>query len=165
MLDDAFAVLCIISREGLGKARHLDTNHSWTQGVAVLKKATFQNVHGTDNCADLMAKEFGENEIYTRMDVTGAKFQQGRAETAASTTEDAGRYRSDADDSKVIRVRPGEAPLIAQWSVIANFADWPGKQREDEKKTVNGESNHFKLRRQNGEVRFAVDGRGFVIGK
>ena len=53
---DASAALGTISRRGLGKVRHLDANHLWTQEVAAKKSAKFEDVSGKSNPADMMTK-------------------------------------------------------------------------------------------------------------
>ena len=79
VMADASAALGIIERKGLGKARHLDTSRLWSQEVAAKKKVEFHKVKGTENPADLMAKELAsiDNEKYTRM--MGSEYAKGEA--------------------------------------------------------------------------------------
>ena len=49
-------MLAIVARRGLGKLRHLDTNHLWIQEKAAKGDLNFKKVAGVDNGADLFRR-------------------------------------------------------------------------------------------------------------
>ena len=60
---DASAALGIISRKGLGKVRHLDTNHLWIQEVSAKRSVEFSKIAGEANSADLMTKAMDQRTL------------------------------------------------------------------------------------------------------
>lgn len=76
----ASVVLDIIARRGLGKVKHLDTNHLWTQEVAATKRAKFAKVSWSTDPADMMTKEPSQADISKHIELIGANHVEGHAE-------------------------------------------------------------------------------------
>ena len=54
MLVDTSAALGIFARRGVGKARHLDTNHFWFRDVFAKTRVSYQKAAGTSNPSDMV---------------------------------------------------------------------------------------------------------------
>ena len=79
---DASAALGIINRNGLGKARHIQTGLLWVQQVAAEKRFAFGKVLGKVNPADLYTKYLDEKTSNHHIRKLESKFQDGRAKEA-----------------------------------------------------------------------------------
>ncbi len=73
---DAPAALALINREGLGKARHIETQWLWIQYAARIKKVILRKHHGEKNPAGLMTKGLSKDKIDTCMGNMGYTFAQ-----------------------------------------------------------------------------------------
>lgn len=71
---DAPAAPRIIARPGVGKVRHLDTNHIWTQEIAATKRARVEKALGSCNPVGLMTEELGHIDVIKLVEFTGANF-------------------------------------------------------------------------------------------
>ena len=80
---DASAALGIIARRGVGQGRHLDADHLWTQEIAAIKRAKFDNAMGSCKFAGLMAKGFGHADITKHSELMNVYFPHGRADGAS----------------------------------------------------------------------------------
>ena len=80
---DASAALGIISRQGLGKVRHIDTSYLWIQQVNAEKQLSFDKVPGESNIADLMTKDLDSATINKHCASTGLVFREGRSAVAS----------------------------------------------------------------------------------
>ena len=83
ILADASAALGIISRQGLGKVRHIDTSYLWIQQVSAERELEFIRVPGQSNVADLMTKDLDSSTIHKHCASMGLKFKKGRSTLAA----------------------------------------------------------------------------------
>ena len=81
-MADASAALSIIGRTGLGKLRHIDTSYHWLQQESIKKKLKINNVHGTQNPADMNTKGFNADEIAKYVKMLNMGYKEGRAELA-----------------------------------------------------------------------------------
>lgn len=147
------AALGTIARKGFGKVRHLDANHLWAQEIAAKRVATFQEIRGNENSADLMAKEVSEKNIEKHIGIICAKSNIGRAEFAAKLHENSVSCRVGVGEKKDICHRPRQALLVAQGPVITKPAGRPGKNDPD-----NEEVKHFELRKQKGRIKMVIGG-------
>ena len=83
VLADASAALGIISRQGLGKVRHIDTSYLWIQQVSAERQLEFSKVPGESNIADLMTKDLDSSTISKHCASMGLEFKEGRSALAA----------------------------------------------------------------------------------
>ena len=79
---DAQAALGIISRNGLGKTRHIQTGLLWIQQVSAQKRLSFGKVLGKDNPADLFTKYLDSNTIGRHLQKLNCELANGRADEA-----------------------------------------------------------------------------------
>ncbi len=106
ILGDASAAISIISRRGVGKVRHLDTNLLWVQEKAAREELAYRKVKGADNPADAFTKALDSTTMDRHMHSMGLRFEEGRADSAPDlaannlTQEDF--WRQDGD--KLVRV-------------------------------------------------------------
>ncbi len=80
---DSTATIGICGRRGLGKLRHIGTQHLWIQSR--VRDGTFElrKVLGTQNPADLMTKHLiGAERVPHFLRLFGCEFRGGRAESA-----------------------------------------------------------------------------------
>ena len=63
LLIDAKATMGIISRQGLGKVRHIEVQDLWLQGAIKDKRMKLSKVPGEENMADLMTKPLAAEVI------------------------------------------------------------------------------------------------------
>ena len=74
VMGDASAALGIISRQGIGKLRHLNTNYLWVQEQAMTGNIAFDKVSGHSNAADLFTKPLAEEDIRKFTEKMSGKF-------------------------------------------------------------------------------------------
>ena len=67
---DASAALGIINRTGIGKIRHLETQHLWIQEVRSRKGFDFKKIGGESNPADLLTKALNSELINRHVSFT-----------------------------------------------------------------------------------------------
>ena len=63
VLSDSSAAIGIVSREGVGKTRHINVRHLWLQQKVAEKEFEIRKVEGPKNVADLMTKCLAKAEI------------------------------------------------------------------------------------------------------
>lgn len=71
---DASAALGMINRQGLGKARHVETQWLWIQQAAREGRIQVTKIPGAENPADLMTKPLGSDAIDRYMKKLGYEF-------------------------------------------------------------------------------------------
>ena len=74
VLGDASAALAIVSRRGLGKLRHLDTNYLWIQEKAAKGDLNFMKVADVDNGADLFTGTLSWNVVQNHIHKLSSQF-------------------------------------------------------------------------------------------
>ena len=79
---DASATLGIVSRQGLGKLRHIGVQYLWIQEKTRDGSIAVSKVAGTDNPADLLTKHLPAESMKGHMDSLGISIEHGRAGTA-----------------------------------------------------------------------------------
>ena len=82
MFSDATAAIGIVSREGLGKVRHLAVADLWVQQKSRQGAMRYIKLSGKDNPADLMTKCLDEQTMLRHMRRLGIFTREGRATTA-----------------------------------------------------------------------------------
>ena len=82
VLVDASAALGILNRKGLGKVRHVQTQHLWVQDAAATKAINYQKEHGSRNPSDLCTKNVEAWRLREHLDRVDAKVVPGRAASA-----------------------------------------------------------------------------------
>ena len=60
---DSSAALSLVSRAGLGRAKHIEMQHLWLQDAVRKGRLSAHKVPSDDNPADLMTKPMGEQRI------------------------------------------------------------------------------------------------------
>ena len=80
---DAPAALGVIRRSGVGKLRHMNTNHLWIQEAAAPKSINHNKSHTSSNPADLLTKHLKQEAIEKHSYRICLKFCHGRSATAA----------------------------------------------------------------------------------
>eukprot|EP00972_Heterocapsa_arctica_P055587 8199258-Heterocapsa_arctica.AAC.1 len=60
---DASAALGLINRQGLGKARHVETQWLWIQQATREGRVTMNKIPGAENPADLLTKPLDHEKI------------------------------------------------------------------------------------------------------
>ncbi len=76
---DASAAMGILSRQGCGNIRHLDTQLLWVQQKALRGNMSYKKVDGKVNPADLMTKGLDEKTMCEHLKKLGCRFVTGRA--------------------------------------------------------------------------------------
>ena len=74
LLLDATAALAIMSREGLGKVKHIETQHLWIQECVKNKRITTGKVGTKENVSDLGTKHLTEDRVRYLMTEMGFEF-------------------------------------------------------------------------------------------
>lgn len=70
---DADAAKAILSRQGLGRTRHIAIRHLWMQGAVANKLLQVRRVKGTENPADPLTKLMGKEHIFELLDLVNVK--------------------------------------------------------------------------------------------
>ena len=83
---DASAALGIIGRRGLGKMRHIDTQHLWVQRASAQRRLKYQKTAGTANPADICTKAVEAWRLAQHLGFTNVLTSTDRAETAPMIT-------------------------------------------------------------------------------
>ena len=91
MKSDATAAIGIVSREGLGKVRHLATADLWIQQRVRRGEIAVEKWPGQENPADLATKGVGRATLDHLLPKLGFSFAEGRAESAPAMKQGAGR--------------------------------------------------------------------------
>ena len=73
---DASATLCLVSRRGLGKAKHVDMQNLWIQEASKSGRFVTRKVGTNVNPADLMTKPLAKPKIEQLMGITGYEFME-----------------------------------------------------------------------------------------
>ena len=73
---DASATVCMVSRRGLGKGKHVDMQNLWIQGASKSGRFVTQKVGTSVNPADLMTKPLPKPEIEQLMNLMGYEFTE-----------------------------------------------------------------------------------------
>ena len=76
VMSDASAALGRIKRQGLGRARHINTSYLWIQQVND-RGINFSKVSGSDNCADLFTKPLTRERAEHLSELIGMEFPKG----------------------------------------------------------------------------------------
>ena len=71
---DASATMCLVNRRGLGKAKHVNVQHLWTQEASKYEKLVTKKAGTHVNPADLMTKPLLEPTMEQRLKLMGYKF-------------------------------------------------------------------------------------------
>ena len=71
---DSSAALSLVSRAGLGRAKHIEMQHLWLQAAVRQRRLSTYKVASDDNPADLMTKPMSEQRIEYLLDLMGYKF-------------------------------------------------------------------------------------------
>ena len=79
---DASAAIGIVSREGLGKLRHLDVQYLWIQDRVRGGGLGLSKVPGKENPADLLTKHLSAEEIFRHSEALGYSVLSSRADAA-----------------------------------------------------------------------------------
>ena len=82
VLTDASAALAIVSRQGVGRVRHLDTSLLWIQEKAARKEIVHCKVDGKENPADILTKAVPSELIERHCGRLQFEFKSGRADLA-----------------------------------------------------------------------------------
>ena len=78
------AALSLVHREGLGKAKHIESQHLWLQEAVKAKRLVAKKVASEENVADLMTKNLAPEKINYLMAKMGYSFIKGTAEVCNS---------------------------------------------------------------------------------
>ena len=76
--SDATAAIGVVSRQGLGRVRHLAVADLWVQQKALLGEVVYTKVKGLLNPADMMTKGVGPETVRKFMDAMGHFIEGGR---------------------------------------------------------------------------------------
>ena len=79
---DASAALGIVGRRGLGKLRHIDTQHLWVQQAATQRRIKYAKTAGSANPSDICTKAVEAWRLAQHLDVVSVRTGTGRARTA-----------------------------------------------------------------------------------
>ena len=79
---DSTAAKGIMSRLGLGKMKHIETNQLWVQDAVKCRRLLLRKVFGKDNCADMGTKAISEPEIMKHLSFCSCEFSEGRPAVA-----------------------------------------------------------------------------------
>ena len=82
VIADASAALGIISRKGLGKLRHIETQFLWVQRAAAEKAITYSKTAGSLNPADILTKSVEAWRLQQHLPRIGVQVRADRAVTA-----------------------------------------------------------------------------------
>ena len=83
---DASAAMGIVGRKGLGKLRHVDTQHLWVQDAAARKAIEFNKVNGSMNPADICTKGVESWRLTQHMTRISVQARSDRAMSAPTLT-------------------------------------------------------------------------------
>lgn len=81
-MSDATAVIGISMRHGIGKTLHLVTSLLWLQHNVSSGDAHLNNIAGSDNCADALAKYLTAPMLRGHLARMSLEFEEGRADSA-----------------------------------------------------------------------------------
>ena len=110
---DATAALGLIGKEGLGRARHIDTGVLWLQQKRLKNELTYGKVAGVDNAADMFTKNLAREKMNKFLAELGYRFADGRADGAVELYDvekeerTTGRLTTEQDKT-AIEVRVGK---------------------------------------------------------
>ena len=77
--SDATAAIAIAQRGGLGKLRHIQTQHLWMQERVANKEVSISKVLGTENPADLLTKHLPRETMAKHIEFSGLIIKGCRA--------------------------------------------------------------------------------------
>jgi hypothetical protein len=103
---DASAAIGIVQRQGLGKLRHINVRYLWLQEKVRDKELEVLKVPGSDNPADLFAKNLDALTMWKHVERLGFHSAPGRADLAP-------------------RLRNGEPELVATLAPAASAVRLP----------------------------------------
>ena len=78
---DSSAAKAIASRQGMGKIRHLEVRHLWLQQVVREGRLILRKVAGKLNCADLLTKGLGIDDIKKLLGLMTASLKENFSKT------------------------------------------------------------------------------------
>ena len=85
---DASATMCLVSRRGLGKAKHVDVQNQWIQEASKSGRFVTKNVGKSMNPADLMTKPVAETESRATHEPHGLRVHEGRSGCAEGSIDE-----------------------------------------------------------------------------
>ena len=68
VVQDSTSAKGTLSRSGVGKIKHLDTNYLWAQEVVKKRGVTVAKIESTKNLADILTKPSSVQEVLRRCD-------------------------------------------------------------------------------------------------
>ena len=71
---DSSAALSLLSRKGLGKAKHIELQHLWLQDAVKQGRISVHKIHTVENPADLMTKALSRERTEHLMNLMGYRF-------------------------------------------------------------------------------------------
>ena len=73
---DSSSALSLISKTGLGKAKHIEIQHLWLQEAVRSKRLECSKIHTDVNSGDLLTKSLAADRVVLLMDICGYKFDR-----------------------------------------------------------------------------------------
>ena len=153
VMADAPAALGIISRRGICKVRHLNTNSRWIQEKAAKKQVTYDKASGIISPADLMTKEFAASDIEKHMQKRGSS-ADGRAEVAARVAID----ETSINHMGLLVHNEDVDHIEGTEYKKARMARYDGNVQDDE------DVKFFALKKANGKMKMIVEDMIYQIG-
>ena len=83
---DASATMCLVSRRGLGNAKHVDMQNLWIQEASKSGRFVTKKVGTNVNPADLMTKRLPRSKVEQLMSLLGYEFMRTDAVTRKGST-------------------------------------------------------------------------------
>ena len=108
MKSDATAAIGIVTREGLGKVRHLATADLWIQQRVRRGELQVGKWPGADNPADLQTKGVPRPTLDKLVALLGFQDEEGRSSLAPALKEGAGRTMGSSGETPAIRRHCGQ---------------------------------------------------------
>ena len=71
---DSSAAMGLLAKEGLGKARHVQTQWLWVQQEVRRKRIELAKIPGKENAADVMTKAMALTDIVRHLRTMGCEF-------------------------------------------------------------------------------------------
>jgi hypothetical protein len=82
IVTDSNSAIGTVSRQGLGKLRHVQTRYLWVQERVARNELTTEKVGTLNNPSDMGTKPLSRAEISKFMKILGQSFEEGRAASA-----------------------------------------------------------------------------------
>ena len=105
VLSDSSAAIGIVSREGIGRTRHINVRHLWLQRKIADKEFSIKKVDGVSNVADLMTKSLAKADsdkfmVAMKMSIRGSPKMLQVAETEQLASDQWVKIRREGRGNK-----------------------------------------------------------------